>query len=154
MADVFSSWKRSEIMSAVRGRNTVPELKTASTLRRMGFRVQRHRRTLPGTPDIVLPNLKIVVLLNGCLWHGHKGCRRAGLPSTNRSFWKKKVAGNMRRDRRQLRELRRAGWKPLVLWTCRKIDDAYLRGRLRRLGVVAPVNGRAASRTAGRIRPV
>lgn len=138
-------------MSAVRGRNTGPEIKAADILRRMGFRVQRHRKTLPGTPDIVLPQAKTVVLLNGCLWHGHKGCRRAKLPSTNRAFWKNKVEGNMRRDRRQLREIREAGWKLLVFWTCRKIEETYLRGRLKRMGIVSPVNGRAAGGISRRI---
>ena len=139
-------------MAAVRGKNTGPERRAAEALKRLGFRIQRHRKSLPGTPDIVLPQVKIVVLLNGCLWHGHKGCRRAKLPSTNRDFWRKKVEGNMRRDRRQLRELRKVGWRPLVVWTCRKIEESYLAGRLKRFGVTVGVNGRASVRSAKRTR--
>jgi DNA mismatch endonuclease (patch repair protein) len=77
---------------------------------------------LPGDPDIVLKKHKKVVFVNGCFWHGHRGCKRADLPSSNCVFWKNKIAGNMKRDKQVLRDLKKLGWKSLVIWTCRVKD--------------------------------
>jgi DNA mismatch endonuclease (patch repair protein) len=122
-------------MAAIRGKNTRPETAVRRLLRASGYRIQKHRKDLPGKPDIVIPDEKTVVFINGCFWHGHDGCRRAGLPSTNRAFWKKKIDGNKLRDRRQQRLLKKAGWKAMTIWTCKKTDASYLLRRLKRFGV-------------------
>ena len=90
MADIFSKAKRSEIMAKIKGRHTSPELKLVMLLKRLGYKPERHRKDLPGSPDIVLASKKTVLFVNGCFWHGHKNCKRASLPSSNKSFWKKK----------------------------------------------------------------
>lgn len=131
MTDVFSRAHRSWIMSRVRGRDTVPEKALYVILRRAGFRVHRHDRSLPASPDFVLPNEKIVLLVHGCLWHAHPGCSRARLPATNRRFWRQKIEGNRRRDRRQVRALRQAGWSVAVFWTCRRLTPTIVLARIR-----------------------
>jgi len=118
MPDVFSKEKRSRIMSRVKGRNTKPEILVRSMIHRMGYRFRLHRRDLPGNPDIVLPRHKKVVFVHGCFWHGHKGCKRSARPSSNKAFWKKKLDGNIERDKRKRRELRRLGWEYLIIWQC------------------------------------
>jgi DNA mismatch endonuclease (patch repair protein) len=40
------------------------------------------------------------------------------IPKTNKKFWKLKREGNVDRDKRNLRKLRREGWKVLVIWEC------------------------------------
>jgi DNA mismatch endonuclease (patch repair protein) len=118
MTDVFSKEKRSWIMSRVKWRDTKPEMLVRSLVHRMGFRFRVHRRDLPGNPDIVLPRHGKVIFVHGCFWHGHKWCSRSKRPTTNKTFWNKKLDGNIERDKRFRRELRRLGWKELVVWQC------------------------------------
>ena len=118
MADVFTPEKRSQIMAGVKGADTGPELLVRSVVHRMGYRFRVHRRDLPGNPDIVLPRHRKVIFVHGCFWHGHNGCRRAKRPATNETFWNSKLDGNIERDKRFKKELRRLGWKVLVVWEC------------------------------------
>lgn len=116
--DVFDKEKRSWIMSRIGGKNTEPERLVRSIVHRMGFRFRLHRRDLPGNPDIVMPKYHKVIFVHGCFWHGHDGCPRSDRPTTHAAFWEKKLEGNVARDRRNLRNLRRGGWSVLVVWQC------------------------------------
>ncbi len=124
-------------MSRIGGKNTAPELRVRRLLHALGFRFRLHRDDLPGKPDIVLPRHRKIVLVHGCFWHGHSGCSRATLPTTNTPFWEKKIGGNKTRDRRVRRELRALGWKVLVLWQCQLKSVEVLTNRL--LGFLRPV---------------
>lgn len=139
MADVFNKKKRSQIMSKIRGKNTSPEKLLHAILRRLGFKIERHRSDLPGSPDVVLSKQKAVIFTNGCFWHGHKNCPRAALPATNRNFWKRKIEGNKRRDERQKRLLRKKGWIVLTFWTCTRITDIRVLSRLKTTGLIPSV---------------
>ena len=110
-------------MSRIRSKNTKPELIVRSLLHRMGFRFRVNRKDLPGTPDIVLPKYKTVIFVHGCYWHRHPGCKGATTPSTRREFWEKKFRDNVDRDSRNQRDLRKAGWKVIVLWECEVFAD-------------------------------
>lgn len=118
MTDIFPASKRSEIMSRVKGKETTPEIIVRKYLFSRGLRYRKNVKTLPGTPDIVLPKYKTVVLVNGCFWHGHKDCKLAHLPSTNLDYWEKKIADNVERDERKRQELEKLGYKVLVVWQC------------------------------------
>lgn len=131
MADVFPREKRSAIMSRVRGRDTKPELLIRSFVHRMGYRFRLHRNDLPGNPDIVLPRYHKALFVHGCFWHGHKLCSRSKRPATNRSFWNQKLDQNIERDRRFQRELRRMGWKVLIVWECETRKSDKLSTKLR-----------------------
>lgn len=134
MADVFSKAKRSEIMAKIKGKHTSPEVRLAYLLKELGFKPEWHRKDLPGSPDAVLPRIKVVLFVNGCFWHGHRNCLRASLPSTNRVFWKTKIEKNKRRDVRQQRKLREMGWCVLTFWTCKPLTRAIVASRLHRYG--------------------
>lgn len=116
--DIFTPEKRSEVMSRVRSGNTKPELLVRSLLHRMGYRFRLHRKDLPGKPDIVLPKYRTVVLVHGCFWHQHPGCRKATVPKRNRAFWEAKLSRNTERDREVVRKLEQAGWKTVTIWEC------------------------------------
>lgn len=124
--DVFTKEKRSSIMANVKGKNTKPELIVRSTLHRMGYRFRLHRKDLPGNPDIVLPKYKKVIFVHGCFWHGHEECSKSKRPATNKTFWNKKLDGNIRRDAAKLKELKECGWEPLVVWECQVKDSDRL----------------------------
>lgn len=131
MTDRFSPEKRSEIMSRVKNKDTKPEIAVRSILHRMGYRFRIHRSDLPGKPDIVLPKYGAVVFVNGCFWHGHKGCSRAARPSSNKSFWNKKIDRNKKRDLVVSKGLKSKGWRVLTIWQCQIRDEAALKERLR-----------------------
>lgn len=118
MADVFSPGKRSQVMAAIKGRDTKQELLVRRFLFRHGLRFRVSDRRLPGRPDIVLPKYKTAVFLNGCFWHGHEGCPYYRLPKSNQEFWKKKISRNKARDEKNIARLLSMGWKPIVVWEC------------------------------------
>jgi len=118
MTDVYSREKRSEIMSRVRNKKTGPEDSVAATLRQLKIRFKQNVSSLPGKPDFVINKYRTVVFVNGCFWHGHSGCKRAKLPSSNIQFWKNKIAKNKKRDNFNTRLLRNNGWRVFVVWQC------------------------------------
>jgi DNA mismatch endonuclease (patch repair protein) len=78
VTDIFSKAKRSQIMASVHGRDTTPEKIVRSTAHRLGFRFRLHVRNLPGSPDIVFPRYRKIILVNGCFWHNHGGAGSQG----------------------------------------------------------------------------
>jgi DNA mismatch endonuclease (patch repair protein) len=105
-------------MSCVSCRNTSPEKTIFSFLRKNQFHFRKNVKTLPGTPDIVLPKLQTIIFVHGCFWHGHKSCKLSRRPTSNRSYWNKKIDENIVRDKRKSRELRKLGWSVLTVWQC------------------------------------
>ncbi|MEX0719083.1 MAG: DNA mismatch endonuclease Vsr [Balneolaceae bacterium] len=117
MADIFSKSKRSEIMSKISGKETKPEIIVRKFLFSKGFRYLKNDKRYPGTPDIVLPKYKTIVLVHGCFWHGHN-CKKGRLPETRREFWENKISGTKKRDVRNRTILEEKGWKVFTVWGC------------------------------------
>jgi DNA mismatch endonuclease (patch repair protein) len=130
MTDRFSVAERSAIMAAVRTRDTAPELRVKKLLRSMRIRYSSAALDLPGKPDILLKDLRAVVFVNGCFWHGHQGCPRGSLPASNVEFWTRKISANRARDKRQERALRRMGYGVLHVWECELAHEAKLARRV------------------------
>src|SRR5262249_35090501 len=107
-----------------------PERVVRSALHDLGFRFRLHRKDLPGKPDIILPRHHKIILVHGCFWHGHPGCKAAGRPTTNAEFWNTKLDSNIQRDREQIRRLTELGWDVLVLWECETEKPEVLLDRL------------------------
>lgn len=116
--DKLTPQQRSAVMSAVKNKDTLPELRVRRALHAMGYRFRLHCKDLPGKPDIVLPKYKLCIFVNGCFWHQHPGCGRATVPTSNREFWGKKLSGNIERDKKNGRELRLLGWRVCIIWEC------------------------------------
>lgn len=129
MADVVDQQTRSRMMAGIRGKNTKPEMVVRRALHAEGFRYRLHVASLPGRPDIVLPKHRAVVLVHGCFWHRHEGCRFATTPATRSEFWEEKFRQNVVRDRKSEQALRALGWRVATLWECdiRNLDDEALR---------------------------
>lgn len=105
-------------MSRIRGTNTKPEKAVRAVLHAHGYRFRLHQATLPGRPDIVLRKHRIAVFVHGCFWHAHQGCTFAKLPASNTGFWRRKLAGNAKRDVENKRKLLDSGWRVLTVWEC------------------------------------
>ena len=106
------------MMSAVRGKDTKPEVRVRSILFREGYRFRLHCRKLPGCPDLILPRFRIAVFVHGCFWHGHD-CKRGSVPETNTDFWTAKLSANKARDEANLLRLLALGWHVSTIWTCK-----------------------------------
>lgn len=118
MADVHEPAVRSYNMSKIRSVNTKPELIVRKYLHSLGFRYRLHVSTLPGKPDIVLPKYKSIVLVHGCFWHSHEGCKRFQVPSTRKDYWIPKLKKNKEKDERNVSTLKKSGWNVHVIWEC------------------------------------
>ena len=118
MTDTLTRAERSRLMAKIKGKNTAPERAVRSLLHRAGHRFRLHVRGLPGTPDVVLPRHRTVVFVHGCFWHRHRGCKYATMPGSHRKFWTDKFVRNVANDARHRRQLRRLGWKVVVVWSC------------------------------------
>lgn len=118
MSDTLSPDQRHRNMVAIRSVSTKPELKLRYALWRLGFRYKVNDRSLPGSPDIVLPKYRSVIFVHGCFWHGHQGCKNYTVPKTNTDFWVAKVARNQERDQEVWRQLEAKGWFVIIVWEC------------------------------------
>ena len=116
-------------MSAVRVKNTGPELLVRRVLYRNGYRYRLHAPDLPGRPDIVFLKWRAVIFVHGCFWHGHT-CPHGNPPSSNVDFWCEKIDKNRQRDGRVQRKLRKDGWKVLTVWECETKNEGRLQQRL------------------------
>ena len=130
MTDIYEPRKRSEIMSRIRGRGTKPELIVRRITHRLGFRFRLHRKDLPGRPDIVFPRYRAVIMVHGCFWHRHPGCKHASIPKTRKLFWKNKLEDNVARDRRNETALLELGWRVMVIWQCETKDREAVAARI------------------------
>jgi DNA mismatch endonuclease (patch repair protein) len=128
--DVHTPEQRSRNMAAIRCKNTKPEIVVRKLLSEMGIRYRLHRKDLPGKPDIVMPSRRVAIFVHGCFWHMHS-CRYGRvIPATNKEFWQKKREGNVARDIRAQRKLRRERWHVLNVWECWTKNPENLQERL------------------------
>lgn len=139
MVDMFTKEKRSSIMSGIRSKgNSLTELRLIAIMKR--FRITGWRRNikLPGKPDFVFRQARVVIFVDGDFWHGNPKCYR--LPKSNIEYWKQKIEGNVARDKRNTRTLRSLGWRVIRIWqsalcdeeaVAAKISAAMVRGLLK-----------------------
>ena len=118
MLDKLTPSQRHHCMSRIRGKNTKPEILVRKGLHARGFRFRLHNKKLPGSPDIILPKYGVAIMVNGCFWHGHKGCRYATKPKSNVEFWETKIVRNRHRDEVTNAHLEALGWHVITVWEC------------------------------------
>jgi DNA mismatch endonuclease, patch repair protein len=128
--DTLSKDKRSLLMSHVRHKDTKPECIVRSALHKAGFRFRLHNKSLPGTPDIILPKYRTVIFVHGCFWHRHPNCKMATMPKQNADFWKQKFEHNIQRDKQKAHDLEALGWHVVTVWECETKRIEELSNRL------------------------
>jgi DNA mismatch endonuclease (patch repair protein) len=127
---MMTATTRSDIMRAVKGRDTKPEITVRRMVHAMGYRYRLHRDDLPGKPDLVFSSRKKIIFVHGCFWHGHDCKRGARVPKTNRQYWKRKIGRNIERDERNFAALQAAGWEVMPVWECEIRAEETLKNRL------------------------
>ena len=133
MPDILTPLQRSHCMSQIHGKNTKPEMVVRKGLHARVFRFRLHNKKLPGSPDIVLPKYGVAIMVNGCFWHGHKGCQYATKPKSNIEFWETKIARNRHRDEVTEAHLQALGWHVITIWECELRTSSQLDDRLNTL---------------------
>ena len=124
------SEQRSRNMSAIKSKNTKPEIKVRKVLHSMGYRFRLHSKDLPGSPDIVLPKYKTVIFVHGCFWHRHENCKYASIPKTRKEFWNKKFTENKKRDSEIQEKIKILDWRSVVIWECETKNIENLRDKI------------------------
>lgn len=118
MTDVHSQTTRSYNMSRIKSKNSKPELIVRKFIFSKGVRYRLHNKNLPGKPDIVLPRYKKIILIHGCFWHGHEGCRYFVIPKTRTEWWVSKIRRNKETDLKTIDALQKMGWSIKIIWEC------------------------------------
>lgn len=118
MTDVHKPEVRSYNMSRIKDKNTKPELVIRKYLHSQGFRFRLHDKRYAGKPDLILPKFGVAIFVNGCFWHGHKGCRYFVVPKTRTNWWRQKIKGNVLNDEEKVKELKKSGWNVITVWEC------------------------------------
>ena len=113
---------RSENMRRIKNKDTKPEMIVRRLIHGMGFRYRLHNKNLPGKPDLTFNKKKKVILMHGCFWHRHKGCKNARRPKTNIHYWDKKFKVTKIRDSENQAKLKNLGWDYLIIWECQLRD--------------------------------
>jgi DNA mismatch endonuclease (patch repair protein) len=119
MADVFSPEKRSIIMSRIRGKgNKSTELRLIEIFRRNKIHGWRRGIKLPGKPDFVFREHRVIIFVDGCFWHGCPKIKHSSIPKTRSEWWATKLQNNKKRDRLVTKNLRSKGWNVIRIWEC------------------------------------
>ena len=129
MVDTRSPEQRRRIMQSVKTKHTGPELAVRKALFAEGYRFRLHSRDLPGSPDIVFPRRRKIILVHGCFWHGH-ACSKGRGSKSRLEYWAPKIEANRARDARNEEALRALGWETATVWQCELKDMETLIDRL------------------------
>jgi DNA mismatch endonuclease (patch repair protein) len=104
-------------MSLQRSEDTEPEMVLRRRLHAMGLRYRVHM-PVPGLPrrrvDIMFTRARVAVFVDGCFWH--RCPEHATDPVTRGAWWRRKLEGNVKRDRETDDHLRRLGWTVVRFW--------------------------------------
>lgn len=116
MPDNLTPEDRLKTMRAVKGKDTSLERRLSSML--AGMRIHGWRKNVSsiiGKPDIVFPEERLIIFIDGCFWHGCPHCNRK-LPVTNKEYWEQKIQRNIERAKIQNRKLSDDGWNVIRIW--------------------------------------
>jgi len=117
MSDVFDKATRSEIMKAVKSKNTKStEIRLLNIFKKHNIIGWRRGYPVKGHPDFVFLNKRVAIFVDGCFWHGHD-CRNTR-PSDNAEYWKAKREKNQKRDKEISQMFANRGWVVLRIWEC------------------------------------
>lgn len=133
MTDTFTKSKRSQIMSRISSKHTLPEVQVRKVLYSLGCRYRLHDKKLLGKPDIVIRKHKSIIFVNGCFWHQHKGCKRQSVPKSNLSYWRSKLKFNVEKQKKDIGELRMGGWKVFIIWECETKKSKKLFNKIKKI---------------------
>ena len=119
------------IMSAIKSKDTKPEILLGKAMWALGLRYRKHAKNIPGKPDFVFKGKKIAVFCDGDFWHGNNWKLR-GMKSLKEEldsydeFWRNKITRNIERDNETNIKLQDNGWLVLRFWESDIYNDANI----------------------------
>lgn len=116
--DIVTPEQRSKNMSAIRSKNTKPEVYFRKILFAHGCRYSLYSKNILGHPDIYLKKYNTAIFIHGCFWHRHEGCKYAYMPKSRIEFWQKKFEKNRQTAKKVKHELEEKHLKCLIIWEC------------------------------------
>jgi len=99
-------------MSRIRSKNTKIDLEMKKILRKANCKYIMYPKMF-GSPDFILKGKKIAIFCDGDFWHGYRYHQKKKPP---KKYWRKKIEGNILRDKKISAKLRRDGWSVQRLW--------------------------------------
>lgn len=100
------------------GRRSELEVILAHYLERLGLRFEVNVRDLPGSPDVVFRDERLVVFVHGCVWHGHGVCGATSRNGKYGSVWRQKIEYAIKNDAEVSIKLAARGWRVMTFWEC------------------------------------
>lgn len=99
-------------------KDTKPEQILNEHVIRLNLPVRRHDYSLPGRPDFVLQDVRIVAFVHGCYRHRHSACPASRSPRTQPFYWIETFRNTVARDQKNVAALTAAGWWVFIAWEC------------------------------------
>ncbi|HEV2989321.1 MAG TPA: DNA mismatch endonuclease Vsr [Candidatus Angelobacter sp.] len=130
--DTLTSKQRSARMRLVKSVDTKPELKLKRLVRNLGYPPRKNKTVVIGKPDIVFAGRRCAIFLHGCFWHRHVCHAGQRTPKSRVQFWKNKFTSNVNRDKFVASQLKKNGWRALVVWECELKNPAKVSRRVKR----------------------
>ena len=131
--DRITKEQRSRNMSAIRGKgNKTTEIELVGILRKekiSGWR--RHKKGAYGSPDFLFRSRRVVLLVDGCFWHGCK--HHCIMPKSNMEYWSKKIERNKKHDREVNLYYRNKGWAVSRIWEHEIKDSGKVLKKIRKI---------------------
>jgi len=115
--------ERSRLMQRIKSSNTTPERILRKALLKIRLKHKRGNKNLPGKPDIVLSNDKVVIFIDGEFWHGYKWREKKKKLKANRAYWIPKIERTIKRDKSNNKKLKKIGWHVIRLWQHQIVKD-------------------------------
>jgi DNA mismatch endonuclease (patch repair protein) len=104
-------------MQAIKNKATIAEVALAKALWAKGYRYRKNNKKVFGNPDLTFSRYKLAIFVDGEYFHGYNWETEKHRIKTNRSFWWKKIEGNMTRDKLVNETLVDNGWTVLRFWS-------------------------------------
>lgn len=114
--DTLTKEQRRKAMQAVKSTDSAIENVLRKALWAKGFRYRKNHKNIFGKPDIVFVSLKIAIFCDSEFWHGYHWNKRKYDIKSNRRFWFKKIEGNILRDKKVTKYLKKDGWIVFRFW--------------------------------------
>jgi DNA mismatch endonuclease, patch repair protein len=115
--DVLTPEQRRKNMQAIKNKATIAEVALAKALWAKGYRYRKNNKKVFGNPDLTFSRYKLAIFVDGEYFHGYNWETEKHRIKTNRSFWWKKIEGNMTRDKLVNETLVDNGWTVLRFWS-------------------------------------
>lgn len=121
--DRITPEQRSNIMRAIRSKNTIAEIRLAKALWNLGYRYRKNNKSIFGTPDLTFKKYKIAIFVDSEFFHGKDWENQKDCVKTNTKFWQNKIERNIQRDIEVNKYLSSNGWAVIRFWSTQVKKD-------------------------------